>query len=78
MLRSVKSVLFIITSSTLHEKIEATKRKLNQVQSHLAITIGVQQIAIIAQKVGYESEAAFSKAFKRCIGSSPGDYRRSL
>lgn len=31
----------------------------------------------IAQKVGYESEAAFSKAFKRCIGKSPGEYRRS-
>lgn len=31
----------------------------------------------VAQKVGYESEAAFSKAFKRCMGSSPGEYRRS-
>ncbi len=31
----------------------------------------------VAQKVGYESEAAFSKVFKRCMGQSPGEYRRS-
>lgn len=30
----------------------------------------------IARSVGYESDAAFSKAFKRVIGSPPGDYRR--
>jgi AraC-like DNA-binding protein len=31
----------------------------------------------IAQSVGYESDAAFSKAFKRVLGISPGEYRRS-
>ena len=30
----------------------------------------------IAQRVGYESEVAFSKAFKRIIGVAPGAYRR--
>lgn len=30
----------------------------------------------IAKRVGYESDAAFSKAFKRVLGSNPGDYRR--
>jgi hypothetical protein len=30
-----------------------------------------------ALRVGYESEAAFSKAFKRHFGQSPLDYRRS-
>ncbi len=30
----------------------------------------------IAARVGYESEAAFSKAFKRRFGSPPGAYRR--
>jgi AraC-like DNA-binding protein len=30
----------------------------------------------IAKSIGYESDAAFSKAFKRVIGSTPGDYRR--
>jgi len=29
----------------------------------------------VAQSVGYESEAAFSKAFKRTIGSAPGTWR---
>jgi AraC-like DNA-binding protein len=32
-------------------------------------------IAAIAADVGYESEAAFSRAFKRVIGESPGDWR---
>jgi transcriptional regulator GlxA family with amidase domain len=30
----------------------------------------------IASSVGYESEAAFNKAFKRSIGTAPGAYRR--
>src|SRR5207245_9490611 len=29
-----------------------------------------------AQRVGYESEAALSRAFKRCFSLSPGAYRR--
>jgi len=28
----------------------------------------------IARLVGYESDAAFSKAFKRVVGASPGEY----
>jgi AraC-like DNA-binding protein len=28
----------------------------------------------IARSVGYESDAAFSKAFKRVVGASPGEY----
>lgn len=31
----------------------------------------------IAQKVGYESEASFSKAFKRTLGVAPGRYRKA-
>jgi AraC-like DNA-binding protein len=34
-------------------------------------------VSEIAGRVGYESEAAFSKAFKREVGVSPGAYRRS-
>jgi AraC-like DNA-binding protein len=33
-------------------------------------------VAAIAERVGYESEAAFAKAFKRTIGVAPGAYRR--
>jgi AraC-like DNA-binding protein len=33
-------------------------------------------IAAIAEKVGYGSEAAFGKAFKRRVGVGPGIYRR--
>jgi len=30
----------------------------------------------VARSVGYESDAAFSKAFKRVVGDSPGEYRK--
>jgi AraC-like DNA-binding protein len=30
----------------------------------------------VARSVGYESDAAFSKAFKRVVGASPGEYRK--
>jgi AraC-like DNA-binding protein len=30
----------------------------------------------VARSVGYESDAAFSKTFKRFVGASPGEYRR--
>ncbi|TAK41508.1 MAG: AraC family transcriptional regulator [Betaproteobacteria bacterium] len=38
---------------------------------------GTLSTAAIAAAVGYQSEAAFGKAFKRVIGSSPGAYRRN-
>jgi methylphosphotriester-DNA--protein-cysteine methyltransferase len=28
----------------------------------------------VARSVGYESDAAFSKAFKRVVGANPGEY----
>ena len=32
----------------------------------------------IAQAVGYDSDGAFHKAFKRILGVAPGEYRRSV
>lgn len=37
---------------------------------------GDEAIAAIAGRVGYDSEAAFNKAFKRVVGEAPGAYRR--
>jgi AraC-like DNA-binding protein len=37
---------------------------------------GKVSMAEIARSVGYESEVAFSKAFKRETGVAPGTYRR--
>jgi AraC-like DNA-binding protein len=39
---------------------------------------GRGSVAQIALAVGYESEAAFSRAFKRQFGTSPGTWRRQL
>jgi len=33
-------------------------------------------VAELAERLGYQSEAAFSRAFKRCIGVAPGSVRR--
>ena len=34
-------------------------------------------LANVASKVGYESEAAFSRAFKKAFGTAPATWRRS-
>jgi AraC-like DNA-binding protein len=33
-----------------------------------------QKLIAVARSVGYESDAAFSKAFKRVVGANPGEY----
>ena len=35
-----------------------------------------QKLIDVARSVGYESDAAFSKAFKRVVGANPGEYRK--
>lgn len=35
-----------------------------------------EQVMSVAQRTGYRSEAAFSRAFKRAFGHSAGDLRR--
>jgi AraC-like DNA-binding protein len=38
---------------------------------------GPESLGEIASRIGYEAEAAFSKAFKRWAGHAPGAYRQS-
>jgi AraC-like DNA-binding protein len=38
---------------------------------------GTESVASIANRVGYESEAAFSRAFKKVLGSPPSEWRES-
>jgi AraC family transcriptional regulator, alkane utilization regulator len=42
-----------------------------------ALRDGTENIAAIAWQSGYGSEEAFSRAFKRCFGTSPAAWRRS-
>jgi AraC-like DNA-binding protein len=37
---------------------------------------GMDSSAEIAERVGYESEAAFSRAFKKVVDMPPGQWRR--
>ena len=39
---------------------------------------GEAKVAAVAHAVGYESEAAFSRAFKKLVGVSPASWRRGL
>jgi AraC-like DNA-binding protein len=38
---------------------------------------GTEGVAVIANRVGYDSEAAFSRAFKKAVGAAPSDWRRA-
>jgi AraC-like DNA-binding protein len=40
------------------------------------LTNSNDSIAVIARSLGYESESAFSTAFKRVMGRSPREYAR--
>jgi len=46
-----------------------------QIAAHLLLN-GAESVASLASKVGYESEAAFSRAFKKIVGVPPGAWRR--
>ena len=38
---------------------------------------GAKSLAAVAEQVGYESEAAFSRAFRREFGKAPAGWRKS-
>jgi transcriptional regulator GlxA family with amidase domain len=46
-----------------------------QLASRLLVDDGAK-VASVAAAVGFESEAAFSRAFKKCVGLSPDEWRR--
>jgi AraC-like DNA-binding protein len=41
-----------------------------------ALRSGNESVATIAHQVGYDSEAAFSRAFKKAVGSPPSEWRK--
>ena len=43
-----------------------------------ALSQGEKSISQIADEAGYESDAAFNKAFRKLIGNTPGQYRRMV
>jgi len=57
---------------------ETPARYVAQVRMHQArqwLSRDRLRIAVVAQRLGYESEASFSRAFKRVIGSAPSEIR---
>ncbi len=57
---------------------ETPARYLTQVRMHQArqwLSRDRMRISVVARRLGYDSEAAFSRAFKRVIGVPPSHYR---
>jgi AraC-like DNA-binding protein len=48
-----------------------------RMQKALPLLQADRKLIDVARSVGYESDAAFNKAFKRVLGITPGEYRRS-
>jgi AraC-like DNA-binding protein len=42
------------------------------------LTRGADNIASIAAAIGYDSEASFSRAFKKMLGRPPSQWRRRV
>ena len=36
-----------------------------------------ESVATVANRIGYDSEAAFSRAFKKVVGIPPSEWRRN-
>lgn len=73
-----------LSRSTLHERFvhfigQPPMQYLSQWRIQLAtkwLRDSDAKVVDVALEVGYESEAAFSRAFKRAVGQSPGAWRR--
>ena len=51
-----------------------TNWRMQLATSHLLA--GRESVAMIANRVGYDSESAFSRSFKKVVGTSPSQWRR--
>lgn len=74
-----------LSRSALHERfVELTGHAPMQYLANWRMQLGAgllrgsrAKVAAIAQEVGYDSEAAFARAFKRLVGQPPAAWRRS-
>jgi AraC-like DNA-binding protein len=73
-----------LSRSALHERFATLIGQAPmQYLAHWRIQVGAallrdtsSTLAAVAQEVGYESEAAFARAFKRLVGQTPSAWRR--
>ena len=58
---------------------EPAMHYITRCKMHMAVTwLGEEDVGVaeLARRLGYDSEAAFSRAFKRFVGVSPGSLRK--
>jgi len=71
--------------SALHERfVDLVGQPPMQYLTHWRMQLGANRlregratVAAIAQEIGYDTEAAFSRAFKRIVGQPPAAWRRA-
>ncbi len=74
-----------LSRSAMHERfVDLTGQAPMQYLTHWRMQLGAgllrhghAKVAVVAQEVGYESEAAFARAFKRIVGMPPAAWRRA-
>ena len=66
-------------TTLLQQAFEAAAKLPAEEQNILASRLLAEggHVAAVAEKVGYESEAAFSRAFKKVVGKAPAAWRRA-
>lgn len=73
-----RSSLYTRFTETVGESPAAYVLRWRMYRAREALRRGDLGIAAIAEAVGYASEAAFSRAFKRHVGTTPGAWRAAL
>jgi AraC-like DNA-binding protein len=69
----------VLAERFLHVIGQPPMQYLRQLRMQLASRLLAEngaKIVSVAAAVGFESEAAFSRAFKKCVGLSPDEWRR--
>lgn len=64
-----------ITKSNAHPRMQYLTLWRMQIAARLAD--GCTKVAAVGREIGHESEAAFSRAFKKTVGISPAAWRDS-
>ena len=46
-----------------------------QIAAHQLLST-TDSVSVVANRIGYDSEAAFSRAFKKVVGAPPSEWRK--
>ena len=64
-----------VTGETVH--IDGRGRRLRVERARLLIQEGASDLASVALEAGFADQSHFTRVFRRLVGTTPGEYRRS-